>query len=109
MKTTEKKVSTGSKEKGTFEEWPIKVTEYEKGDFSISFRSGVPVLGDETVLSLINRQLATDIANESRRERTAGPAKRVDRESMVILLMSPPFNLSKEDAEAKVAEAQSAR
>src|SRR3989304_5868885 len=82
MKTTEKKVSTGSKEKGTFEEWPIKVTEYEKGDFSISFKGGVQVLGDETVLSLINRQLATDIANESRRERTAGPAKRVDRESV---------------------------
>jgi hypothetical protein len=33
----------------------------------------------------------------------------VDKESMIILLMSPPFNLSKEDAEAKVAEAQLAR
>jgi hypothetical protein len=108
MKTTEKKVTTGNKEKGNFEEWTIKVTEYEKGDLTVSFASGVQALGEETVLSLINRQLATDIANESRRERTS-PAKRVDKESMIILLMSPPFNLSKEDAEAKVAEAQLAR
>ena len=109
MKTVEKRVTTGSKEKGNYEEWPITITEYEKGDVTVNFKHGVQALGEETVLSLINRQLATDIANESRRERTTGAPKRVDRESMVILLMSPPFNLSKEDAEAKVAEAQSAR
>src|SRR3972149_1809668 len=109
MKTTEKKVSTGSKEKGTFEEWPIKVTEYEKGDFSISFKGGVQVLGDETVLSLINRQLATDLANESRRERTAGPAKRVDGGRSGLLGMAPAAADGEEPDQRPPIGRQSAR
>jgi len=106
MKQSKISVSTKN-DAGVKETWDVQCAEFEATDIAVEFSEEAgKYLTAESVLSLVNRQYQTDKANSSRRERTAGPAKRVETESMIRMLMSAPFSLTREQAEAKVAEAR---
>ena len=103
MKSIKIKVATG---KGDDKKaWEVDGIEFEQSDLSVTVNGdAAKYLTPESVLSLVNRQYVTDTANESRREQTAGAPKRVETASMVSVLMG--LGLTKEEAEAKIAEAR---
>lgn len=105
MKNVTWKVATGKGE--AKESWEIPGVEFEASDLTISISpEASKYLTAESALSLINRQYATDCANDSRREKTAGAPKRVETEGMIRVLMS--LGMTREQAEEKVAEARRA-
>jgi hypothetical protein len=103
MKNVTLKVSTGKAD--AKEVWEVATVEFEKQDISVALSADAgKYLNQETALSLLNRQWQTDVANESRRERTSDAPKRVAVEGMLKVLMS--LGMTQEQAEAKIAEAR---
>lgn len=110
MKTVELNVSTKEKNAEGKEEkvtWQVPCQEFESADITVTLSAdAAKFLTPESVLSLVNRQYSTDVANESRRERTSGAPKRVETEGMIRVLMS--LGMTREQAEAKISEARRA-
>jgi len=103
MKNVTLKVSTGKAD--AKETWEVSTVEFEKQDISLAISPEAgKYLSQDAALSLVNRQWQTDVANESRRERTSDAPKRVAVEGMLKVLMS--LGMTQEQAEAKIAEAR---
>jgi hypothetical protein len=106
MKAKTLTVKTGSKEKGNLQEWTVETKEFDSNDIGIVLTDEAKAeLGsEEAVLKLINSQFATNAANDSRRERTAGGPKRIETEGMLRVLMS--MGKTEDEAKALIEQAR---
>lgn len=81
------------------EEWEIQVEKFDSTDISITVKGdAAKLLTADKVLSLINSQYSTNAANDSRRERGSGPAKRIETSEAVSRLVR---SLNCTEAQAK--------